>query len=110
MEHYHDQGYELTEVGKPYDLRALKDGDELHVEVKGSSQPADDVELTINEVRHAIATAPGPAANSLPRTTAPANRASTLRNSLLERLSTRRIAGTTLTLWQPVSLSLTMSG
>jgi hypothetical protein len=46
----------------------------------------------------------------LPRTTAPANRASTLRNSLLERLSTRRMAGTTLTLWQPVSLSLTMSG
>jgi len=56
------------------------------------------------------ATAPGPAANSLPRTTAPANRASTLRNSLRERLSTRRMAGTTLTLWQPVSLSLTMSG
>lgn len=51
--HYHGQGYEVTELGKPYDLRAVKDGVELHVEVKGSTMSADGVELTTNEVRHA---------------------------------------------------------
>jgi Domain of unknown function (DUF3883) len=52
-DHYYAQHYEVTEVGKPYDLHAVKDDDELHVEVKGSILAADAVELTINEVRHA---------------------------------------------------------
>jgi hypothetical protein len=52
-DYYREQGYEVTEVGKPYDLLAVKGGEELHVEVKGSTMSVDDVELTINEVRHA---------------------------------------------------------
>jgi hypothetical protein len=52
-DYYREQGYDVTEVGKPYHLHAVKDDDELHVEVKGSTLSADDVELTINEVRHA---------------------------------------------------------
>ena len=51
--YYRDQGYHVAEVGKPYDLRAVKDGEELHVEVKGSTMSAEDIELTINEVHHA---------------------------------------------------------
>jgi Domain of unknown function (DUF3883) len=53
IDHYRDQGYEVTEVGKPYDLKAVKGTEELHVEVKGSTRSVVDVELTINEVRHA---------------------------------------------------------
>jgi hypothetical protein len=53
--HYTGEGYNVTEVGKPYDLCAVKDGEELHVEVKGSTQTANDVELTKNEVHHARA-------------------------------------------------------
>ena len=52
-DYYRDQGYEVTEVGKPYDLLAVKGSEELHVEVKGSTMSVGDVELTINEVRHA---------------------------------------------------------
>jgi hypothetical protein len=53
-DYYREQGYEVTEVGKPYDLLAVKaSGEELHVEVKGSTVPVDDVQLTMNEVRHA---------------------------------------------------------
>src|SRR5262249_27594155 len=52
-DYYREQGYEVTEVGKPYDLLAVKDSEELHVEVKGSTMSVGDVELTINEVRHA---------------------------------------------------------
>jgi len=52
-DYYREQGYEVTEVGKPYDLLTVKGSEELHVEVKGSTMSVDDVELTINEVRHA---------------------------------------------------------
>jgi Domain of unknown function (DUF3883) len=52
-EYYHGLGYQVTEVGKPYDLRAVTDDEELHVEVKGSTKSVDHVELTINEVTHA---------------------------------------------------------
>ena len=51
--YYESQDYEVTEVGKPYDLRAVKGSEELHVEVKGSTISVVDVELTINEVHHA---------------------------------------------------------
>jgi hypothetical protein len=50
---YRGMDYIVTEVGKPYDLRAVKEDEELHVEVKGSTRTADDVELTRNEVLHA---------------------------------------------------------
>ncbi|WP_231639954.1 protein NO VEIN domain-containing protein [Micromonospora sp. NRRL B-16802] len=46
-------GYDIEEMGKPYDLRAVKGDQELHIEVKGSSGTADTVELTKNEVHHA---------------------------------------------------------
>jgi hypothetical protein len=52
-EYYQRLGYQVTEVGKPYDLLAITGNEELHVEVKGSTRSVDDVELTINEVRHA---------------------------------------------------------
>lgn len=45
---------DIVRVGKPYDLRALSiDGEELHVEVKGSELCVDSVILTPNEVSHA---------------------------------------------------------
>ncbi len=49
------EGYsDIDRIGKPYDLRASRiDGDELHVEVKGSVLRVDSVILTPNEVRHA---------------------------------------------------------
>lgn len=49
------EGYcDIVRVGKPYDLRALSiDGEELHVEVKGSVLRVDSVILTPNEVRYA---------------------------------------------------------
>ncbi|MDG4772704.1 DUF3883 domain-containing protein [Solwaraspora sp. WMMD792] len=49
------KGWTVEDVGdrESYDLRATKDGEEVHVEVKGSSGLADTVELTRNEVRHA---------------------------------------------------------
>ncbi|MFI7440570.1 protein NO VEIN domain-containing protein [Nonomuraea indica] len=54
---YHQEGYEVDDVGliKPYDLHATRGDEVVHVEVKGSSQTADSVELTINEVEHAYA-------------------------------------------------------
>ena len=55
-DHYLDQGYEVTEVGKPDDLLIVKGNEEFHVEVKGSTRSVVDVELTINEVRHARGT------------------------------------------------------
>lgn len=52
-EYYQGLGYQVTEVGKPYDLLAVTANEELHVEVKGSTRSVGDVELTINEVTHA---------------------------------------------------------
>ncbi|WP_433228897.1 protein NO VEIN domain-containing protein [Micromonospora sp. CA-248260] len=55
LSHYSSQGYDVTDVGatKSYDVLALSDQGELHIEVKGSSGDADTVELTANEVQHA---------------------------------------------------------
>jgi hypothetical protein len=53
MDYY--PGYNITDVGaiESYDLRATKDNEEIHIEVKGSTGTADTVELTTNEVAHA---------------------------------------------------------
>jgi Protein NO VEIN, C-terminal len=53
--HCREHAYQVTDVGtvECYDLRAVKNGEELHVEVKGSIGIADYVELTVNEVTHA---------------------------------------------------------
>lgn len=55
-EHYLALGAsEITELGKPFDLRVLLHGEERRVEVKGSTVPqVDAVELTRNEVNHAL--------------------------------------------------------
>jgi hypothetical protein len=51
---YQAAGYVVTKIGAPYDLRVVRDGEERHVEVKGTrTQDADEVELTIGEVNHA---------------------------------------------------------
>jgi len=45
---------EITELGKPYDLRLVLDGTERHVEVKGSTIPGvESVLVTQGEVSHA---------------------------------------------------------
>lgn len=59
MDHYRDvEGYEVEDVGsqESYDVRATRGTEELHIEVKGSSVPTDNVELTANEVGHAHVT------------------------------------------------------
>ena len=43
----------VEELGKPYDLRLQLDGEEVHIEVKGSSSVAGSVIVTRNEVKHA---------------------------------------------------------
>ena len=60
MTRYRQLGYTVTDVGatKSYDLLAVQDAEELHIEVKGSMGTAHDVELTINEVDHARAGIP----------------------------------------------------
>jgi hypothetical protein len=47
----------VADVGafQAWDLTAIKDGAELHLEVKGSTMPRDAVDLTDGEVRHAEA-------------------------------------------------------
>ncbi|TDD70876.1 DUF3883 domain-containing protein [Actinomadura rubrisoli] len=52
-EHYEAEGWEVEELGKPYDLRLTKPCAERHVEVKGTTGALGSVELTINEVLHA---------------------------------------------------------
>jgi hypothetical protein len=59
IEHYEELGgTDFVKLGKPYDVRLSLDGDERHVEVKGSSMRIDTVDLTINEVAHAEAFQP----------------------------------------------------
>ena len=54
IDHYSSLGAtDVTEVGKPYDLRMLLGGTEVHVEVKGSTRMLGYVTLTRNEVTHA---------------------------------------------------------
>ena len=60
MSHYQEHGYTVTDVGatESYDVLAIQGTEELHIEVKGSSGTANDVELTANEVTHARAGTP----------------------------------------------------
>ncbi len=53
--HYRGIGAtEIMELGKPYDLRLIVDGQERHIEVKGSTVPnIETVQLTQGEVVHA---------------------------------------------------------
>ncbi|MFB4354359.1 DUF3883 domain-containing protein [Microbacterium sp. LS_15] len=54
--HYSSLGaLDVIEVGKPYDLKMMLDGYEMHVEVKGSTRTVNAVTLTRNEVTHARA-------------------------------------------------------
>lgn len=54
-EYYEDQGYKVEDVGltHSFDLRAIRDGVERHVEVKGSQVYVEKIQLTRNEVQHA---------------------------------------------------------
>ena len=55
-DHYRSRGWDVERVHLQYlgyDLRCVRDGAELHVEVKGSTAEAFQVELTTNEVAHA---------------------------------------------------------
>jgi hypothetical protein len=51
--HYESQGYQVEKFGKPFDLLCKKEGELIHVEVKGSRSKLDTVILTINEVSDA---------------------------------------------------------
>lgn len=51
--HYVSQGFQVKKFGKPFDLLCEKDGESIHVEVKGSRTKLDTVILTINEVTDA---------------------------------------------------------
>ena len=48
-------GYKVEDVGlkRPWDITAIRRGEEVHIEVKGSSGTRDAVDLTDGEVRHA---------------------------------------------------------
>ena len=52
---YREQGWKVEDVSatESYDLRCTRDGDELHVEVKGTTGAGAVVTLTPNEVEHA---------------------------------------------------------
>lgn len=52
-EFYASRGYEVEEMGKPYDLLCTKDTEELHVEVKGSRSSMSAIIVTRNEVADA---------------------------------------------------------
>jgi hypothetical protein len=54
-EYYEDQGYKVEDVGltHSFDLRAIRDGVERHIEVKGSQVYIEKIQLTRNEVLHA---------------------------------------------------------
>lgn len=46
-------GTDFVKLGKPYDVQFQLDGQEHHIEVKGSSLQIETIELTRNEVSHA---------------------------------------------------------
>lgn len=50
---YESEGWLVERLGKPYDLRCTRNGEERRVEVKGTTGAATSVELTVNEVQHA---------------------------------------------------------
>jgi hypothetical protein len=56
MRHFEDLGWSVQDVGgtRPFDLLCHRDGGELRVEVKGTTQAGNSVLLTSGEVRHAL--------------------------------------------------------
>ena len=60
-EHYSDLGWSVGDVSlsESYDLRCTRQGEELHVEVKGTTSQGERVLLTRNEVAHAREWYPG---------------------------------------------------
>lgn len=50
---YLSEGWRVTELGKPYDLRCIRGDEELHVEVKGTTGLCTSVSITYNEFIHA---------------------------------------------------------
>jgi hypothetical protein len=54
-EHLRSDGWDLvdTSASRPYDFHACRGGDELYVEVKGTTSDGTGVTLTANEVDHA---------------------------------------------------------
>ena len=58
--HYEDKGYVVDDVSskEPYDLKASKGDEEVHVEVKGTRRHGSSVFVTKNEVAHARELAP----------------------------------------------------
>ena len=52
-EHYVSKGFRVRKFGKPFDLLCERDGESIHVEVKGSRTRLETVILTINEVSDA---------------------------------------------------------
>lgn len=53
IEHYFDGGYQVKELGKPFDLLCEKQGEVIHVEVKGSRSQLAAVIVTTNEIKDA---------------------------------------------------------
>ncbi len=53
--HLRTEGWTVDDVGdtESFDLRCTRDGEQLHVEVKGTTSAGASVMVTINEVRHA---------------------------------------------------------
>ena len=51
--YYSENGYEVTELGKPFDLLCVRNDEVIHVEVKGSRSMLSSVILTVNEVKDA---------------------------------------------------------
>jgi 5-methylcytosine-specific restriction protein A len=49
-DHFRSQGYQITVLGKPYDLRYCRGKEIVFVEVKGTSTAGDQILLTPNEV------------------------------------------------------------
>jgi hypothetical protein len=72
--YYEGQGWNVKVLGKPYDLQLKRDGQTLHVEVKGTASAGSQVVLTYNEVRHH-------------RTRCPANALVVVREIVLDRSS-----------------------
>jgi hypothetical protein len=57
--HFSNLDFDVEDVSRkqPFDLLCLRDGSELHVEVKGTTGPGESIFLTRNEVEHARANA-----------------------------------------------------
>lgn len=53
IRYYESHEYQVQKFGKPFDLLCKKEGESIHVEVKGSRSKLDTVFLTINEVTDA---------------------------------------------------------